>query len=157
MRQGHLHARHHTASRHQCQISISNLEKKSSLNSSLVSTFQQRQHSKSIKRHQRHQPSTFPSTLALDPMAPDRGSFRGRWLALVALVALALDLGGRCFAVEGRRGTALQQVRPEGHPGHEAWQKKWNNDDTPGSWYYHIIHEIVLSSMCLRVLKFFCF
>eukprot|EP00434_Breviolum_minutum_P039728 symbB.v1.2.035291.t1/scaffold4714.1/size36000/1 len=52
-----------------------------------------------------------------NPMAPDRGSFRCL-VALVALVFVALDLGGRCFAVEGRRGTALQQVRPEGHPGH---------------------------------------
>lgn len=134
-------------------------EKRSSLNSSLVSTFQQRVTFKKYQVQQAPSAKHFPSTLALDPMAPDRGSVRCRWLALVALVALALDLGGRCFAVEGRRGTALQQVRPEGHPGHEAWQKQWNNDDTPGLWYYHIIHEIVIVKYVSQSLTvfFYCF
>ena len=69
-------------------------------------------------------------------MAPDRGSFRCL-VALVVFVALVLGLGGQCFAVERRRGTALQQVRPEGHAGHEAWhdnlaKHEGNKDDTPG-------------------------
>lgn len=98
----------------------------------------------------------FPSTLALDPMAPDRGSFRCL-VALVALVFVALDLGGRCFAVEGRRGTALQQVRPEGHPGHEAWQQKVKQ-----RWYsrvmilFNIIHEIVIVKYVSQSVNFFC-
>lgn len=100
----------------------------------------------------------FPSTLALDPMAPDRGSVRCRWLALVALVFVALDLGGRCFAVERRRGTALQQVRPEGHPGHEAWQKSETKMILQG---YDIIilsiHEIVIVKYVSQSVKVFFF
>ena len=39
---GHLHDTYHNASRHQSQIPISNLKKQSSLNSSDLSTFQQK-------------------------------------------------------------------------------------------------------------------